>query len=49
MLLWQVCMNVSVRQRNKPALDSQSYIKWGFHEPTTHADERHKTADLWNF
>ena len=24
-------------------------LKWGFHTPTTDADERYKTADLWDF
>ena len=24
-------------------------LKWGFHRTTNHADERHKTADEWNF
>ena len=24
-------------------------LKWGFHELTNPADERHKTDDLWNF
>ena len=25
------------------------HVKWVFHRPTNHADERHKTADEWNF
>ena len=30
-------------------LDIFPGVKWGFHRPTNHADERYKMADLWNF
>ena len=31
-------------------LDKDTFwLKPGFHRPTNHTDERHKTADYWNF
>ena len=31
------------------AICNNPYLKWGFHRPTKPADERQKSAGLWDF
>ena len=46
--LTSFCVPVFAAISLKVAWSGES-LKWGFHEPTNHADERHKTDNLWNF
>ena len=46
--LTSFCVPVFAATSLKVAWSGESLTR-GFHEPTNHADERHKTADLRNF
>ena len=41
--------SIHAREKHTVSLLLAESFKWRFHRPMNHTDERHKTADEWNF